>query len=319
MRTYFGSVSSPVRALSLEQLSASRRSDVSWRRRFQCEFEEGRYDRLAVAIDYATPGPLTVLDNVHPSVLEGIATEPVEICRPVHSLVVQPTDAETLGVPAERISENQVRAASQLIDALLALDPAPLNVPRAPKQRVIGTCRHFAVISCALLRYRGFAARVRCGFATYFQPGQGLDHWITEYWHSAERRWVRIDSEILGQAVLPVPEDLHPGAFLTGGEAWAAFRKGQIDASHFGVYGTENWGPGEIRGNAIKDLAALNKVEMLPWDEWGRMDASYKRETGTDYDELLDTVSTVCAADDFAALANLYARDELRVPSELVC
>ena len=48
-------------------------------------------------------------------------------------------------------------------------------------------------------------------------------------------------------------------------------REGRIDASTFGVYGTENWGPAEIRGNAVKDLAALNKVEMLPWDEWGRV------------------------------------------------
>ena len=67
------------------------------------------------------------------------------------------------------------------------------------------------------------------------------------------------------------PEDLRPGEFLTGGEAWAGFRRGEIDASRFGVYGTKNWGAAEIRGNAVRDLAALNKVENLPWDEWGRM------------------------------------------------
>jgi hypothetical protein len=140
---------------------------------------------------------------------------------------------------------------------------------------VIGTCRHFAVLACALLRYRGIAARARCGFATYFQRGQGVDHWITEYWHDREERWVRVDPEILGQQVLQRPQDLAAGQFLTGGEAWAAFRSGQIDAAWFGVYGTANWGPAEIRGNAVRDLAALNKVETLPWDEWGRMHASY--------------------------------------------
>ncbi|WP_324192492.1 transglutaminase domain-containing protein [Nocardia transvalensis] len=182
----------------------------------------------------------------------------------------------------------------------------------------MGTCRHFAVISCALLRYRGIASRVRCGFATYFQPGQGLDHWITEYWDDTEGRWVRIDSEILGQSVLEHPEDLGAGEFLSGGEAWAAFRDGRIDASTFGVYGTENWGPAEIRGNAIKDLAALNKVETLPWDEWGRMTASYNGETGRDYDELLDTIAAICSHGDTVALTELYARDELCVPAELV-
>jgi transglutaminase-like putative cysteine protease len=57
--------------------------------------------------------------------------------------------------------------------------------------RVVGTCRHFATLACAILRARGVAARARCGFGTYFVEGRGLDHWITEYWHTAEARWVR--------------------------------------------------------------------------------------------------------------------------------
>jgi hypothetical protein len=275
--------------------------------------------RMADAIDYAVPGPLTDLGNISPSALEPIPRDPVAICRPVHSLVSQPDDAKAQGLPAERYAENQVRPAGRLIEKLLALNPAPLDVERDPDQRVIGTCRHFAVLSCALLRYRGIAARVRCGFATYFQPGQGLDHWITEFWRDDDRRWVRIDSEILGRSILPQPEDLEPGEFLTGGEAWTAFRDGRIDAAQFGVYGTGNWGAAEIRGNAIRDLAALNKVEMLPWDDWGRMSASYKGETGADYDELIDMIAAVCASDDSDAVADFYTHDELRVPPELIC
>lgn len=269
-------------------------------------------------IDYASPGPLTDLTDVSPSVLERVGGAPPDICRPVHALVIQPRDAEPLGLADERFAENQVRPAASLIEALLALDPAPLDVARAPDRRVIGTCRHFALLSCALLRYRGVAARVRCGFATYFQPGHGLDHWITEYRHERDGRWVRIDSEILGKDFLATPEDLPAGQFLSGGEAWTAFREGRIDASRFGVYGTGNWGPAEIRGNAVKDLAALNKVEMLPWDEWGRLDASYKGQTGADYDELIDTVATVCAEDDSRAVAELYDLDEFTVPAGLI-
>jgi hypothetical protein len=277
------------------------------------------YDHgMTDAIHYSTPGPLTDIGEVRAPALEVLTDNAEDICRPVHSLMIQPDQAKVLAVPAERFAENQIRPVASLIDALLALDPAPLNVPREPQRRVIGTCRHFAVMSCALLRYRGIAARARCGFATYFQLGHGLDHWITEYWHSGDGRWVRIDSEILGGSILATPEDLAPGEFLTGGEAWSAFRAGRIDAAHFGVHGTENWGPGEIRGNAIRDLAALNKVEMLPWDEWGRMDASYKGKTGPDYDELLDTIAAVSASDDATAVAALYANDELQVPAELV-
>ncbi|MGW4848327.1 transglutaminase domain-containing protein [Nocardia brasiliensis] len=269
-------------------------------------------------LDYATAGPLTHLAGIDPAMLRSVPIEVIEICRLTSALVVQPHDAQALNLPAERFGENQIRPANRLLDALLTLEAAPLDIAREPSRRVIGTCRHFAVISCALLRHRGIPSRVRCGFATYFQPGQGLDHWITEYWDDIRGRWVRIDSEILGQDVLEHPEDLQAGEFLSGGEAWVAFRDGHIDASAFGVYGTENWGPAEIRGNAVKDLAALNKVEMLPWDEWGRMTASYEGQTGPDYDDLLDTIAATCIRDDPAEVIELYARDELRVPVELV-
>jgi len=273
-------------------------------------------DAVTEVIDYAVAGPLTSIDTVPRAALADLPSGPAEICRLVHDLVIQPTDAKGLGLADERFGENQLRPADAIIGALLALDPAPLTTAREPVRRVIGTCRHFAVLSCALLRHRGIAARARCGFATYFQPGQGVDHWITEYRHDG--RWVRIDAEILGGSLVAKPEDLAPGEFLTGGEAWAAFRAGRIDAAQFGVYGTENWGPAEIRGNAVRDLAALNKVETLPWDEWGRMDASYQGKTGPDYDALIDTVAAVCAAGDQAAVAGLYASEDLAVPAALL-
>jgi hypothetical protein len=273
---------------------------------------------VADVIDYAKAGRLTDLDGVSNDLLNPIAPDPVGICAPVHGLVIEPSDAEALGMPADRLAENQLRPAKKLVERLEALDSAPLSVSREPANRVVGTCRHFAVLSCALLRYRGVKARVRCGFATYFQLGKGVDHWIAEYWDDRHRRWVRIDPEILGQPLLARPEDLDPGQFLTGGEAWVAYRRGEIDASAFGVYGTENWGPGEIRGNAVKDLAALNKVEMLPWDEWGRMTEAYRGETGNEYDELLDILAKVCEEDHSAAIAALYLRDEFKVPSALI-
>jgi hypothetical protein len=264
-------------------------------------------------IDYAAPGPLTTISS---HTLAGLPAEPVAICRLVHDLVIQPSDAAKLDIPEHRFASNQLRSADDIISALFAIDPAPLTVPRSPGQRVVGTCRHFAVLSCALLRHRGIEARNRCGFATYFQPGQGLDHWITEY--RRDGRWVRVDTEILGGTLVKHPEDLAAGEFLTGGEAWAAHREGTIDASAFGVYGTENFGPAEIRGNAVRDLAALHKIETLPWDEWGRMGASYRHETGPDYDELIDTIAATCAADDPAALAALYATADLPVPAGLI-
>jgi hypothetical protein len=271
-------------------------------------------------IDYRTPGPLTDLGTIDPAVLAGLPDDAVSICRVVTDLVIQPTDATALGTIApERFEERNIRPAADLIRAILAVDGAPLRDGRSPERRVVGTCRHWAVLSTALLRFRGIPARARCGFATYFHQGKSVDHWITEYHGGDEDRWIRIDSEILGLDVLRHPEDLSVGEFLTGGESWALHRAAFIDSDQFGVWGTDHaWGPAEIRGNAIRDLAALNKVEVLPWDEWGRMGDSYAGRTGADYDELMDLVAAACESDDPEFAAAVYGHGELRVPEELI-
>jgi hypothetical protein len=269
-------------------------------------------------LDYATSGSLTDLTHVSPTFVDSVGTDPVQVCFPVHTLVIQPDEAQALHLPAERLAESEIRPAAALLHRLLMLDPAPVTVAREPDERVVGTCRHFAVLACALLRYRDIASRVRCGFATYFQPGLSLDHWITEYWDPTDARWVRVDAEILAGSVLEHPEDLQPEQFLSGGEAWYAYRNGHVDPSCFGVCGTENFGAAEIRGNAVKDLAALNKVEMLPWDEWGRMTEAYEGKTGSDYDDLLDQLAAVTASDDAEAIAALYDHEHFHVPAGLI-
>jgi len=266
-----------------------------------------------VQIDYVVPGPFTALGAAAGSV---VASDPLEVCAAVHALVLQPTDLVAAGMSAGRLVEKDIRPANELVDVLLGLDPSPLSARREPARRVVGTCRHFAVLSCALLRDNGIPARVRCGFGMYFEAGRGLDHWVTEFWDGG--RWVRIDTEVFESSFPVDPRDLKPGEFLTGGEAWSAYRRGEIDADLFGVPGTENWGPSEIRGNAVRDLAALNNVETLPWDEWGRMTDAYEGNTGEDYDLLLDEVAAVCASDDPAAVAALYQHEDLRVPEELI-
>lgn len=84
------------------------------------------------------------------------------------------------------------------------------------------------------------------------------------------------------------------------------------------MFGTDNWGAAEIRGNAVKDLAALNGIESLPGDEWGRMTEAYDGRSGDDYDELLDELARVCAVDEPDAVADPYGHPDLRVPDDVV-
>lgn len=266
---------------------------------------------------YVQPGKLTELSAQQVAMVRRLDGDPEALCRVIQGLVIQPPHADGAGLSEVRLKERNLRPATALLERVTELDAAPICEPRPPDRRVVGTCRHFAVMSCALLRASGIPARARCGFATYFVPGTHVDHWVTEYWSNDDRRWVRVDSEILGLDLVRRPHDLADGEFLTGGEAWQLCRGGDRDAMTFGVHGTDHaWGPAEIRGNAIRDLAALNKVEMLPWDEWGPMEASYQGETGPEFDELIDDVADVCASEDPTRVQDLY--DTLRVPDEMI-
>jgi hypothetical protein len=75
---------------------------------------------------------------------------------------------------------------------------------------------------------------------------------------------------------------------------------------------------GEIRGNLVKDLAALNKLEMLRWDEWGEMGAGYDDTAGPAYDALLDRCAQSVTDDDPETIVPLATLPELRVPDTLV-
>jgi hypothetical protein len=71
-----------------------------------------------------------------------------------------------------------------------------------------------------------------------------------------------------------------------------------------------------IAGNVIRDLAALNNMEMLPWDVWGAM-IPPDEPLGDDRLALFDRLSTVTRAPDaaFAELRALYEGNQgLRVP-----
>lgn len=44
-------------------------------------------------------------------------------------------------------------------------------------------------------------------------------------------------------------------------------RKGLEDPDKFGIFNMH--GPWFVRGNVLRELAALNEAQVLPWDDWG--------------------------------------------------
>src|ERR1700691_2895361 len=104
------------------------------------------------AIYYSAPGRLTDISEVSVAVLEAIPADPVGICRLVPGLVLHPFEAAELGLDAGRLGGQETRPASAIIGAVLVLHPSALDIAREPVRRLVGACRTFVVLSCALLR-----------------------------------------------------------------------------------------------------------------------------------------------------------------------
>ena len=107
------------------------------------------------------------------------------------------------------------------------------------------------------------------------------------------------------------PPDLPPDQFLSGGDAWRRCQAGTEDGDDFGI--ADMWGKWFIPGNVLRDLASLNKVEMLPWDAWGALDPADDDDHTTD-EALVDELAAVTTSGDHAAIRARYQADDVRAP-----
>ena len=249
---------------------------------------------------FAAPGPLTDL-TAHRPLVDALPTALRDLCGVVQGLVIHPFFAQLYGLApaAVRLDELETRTASAMVDRILALDSRPLGEPRPPERRFVGNCRHFTVLLCALLRARGGAARARCGFGAYFNPARFEDHWVCEVWDEAGEGWRLVDAQLdaVQRDALHVafdPLDVPRAQFVVAGAAWQRCRSGQVDPQRFGI--ADLRGLWFVRGNLVRDLAALAKRELLPWDGWGIMAT---REDGDAAEmALLDYVAELTQAGD---------------------
>ena len=233
------------------------------------------------------------------------------------------SDGTSGPVEGERLHEVDTRYADAMFARLLTLGSPTLSRPRTPEERIVGCCRDFAVLFVTMARHHGHPARVRVGYATYFRAEWYLDHVIAEVWDSAQRHWRLIEPEI-GDQFVPAgeafdPLDVPPERFVTGPRAWLAARAGQIDPERFVVAPdldepyTRGWL--SLRHHLVQDLAALNKAEMLVWDQWGILD----EEDPLRHAEMLDQLARVTSQPNYspAEVARWSRQEGLAVPSKV--
>lgn len=298
---------------------------------------------------YREPGRLTGLDD-HRDALDPLPDNPAAICQVVQGLIAHGSWAKVYGFTPEPGQESYPLRMNDLLAKIRGLDPRPLSIPRLPEDRAVASCREFAVLACAILRAKGIPARARCGFAVYLGcRGTLEDHWIVEYWDGTG--WILHDPQVdpfqlgmlqqwgLNQVVLtdgrrlntgfPDPHSLSPDSdFIVGGKAWRLCRDGLLDPMKCGI--EDAWGLWFVRGQLLRDFAALRKLELVPhlcrepgdwqsWQSWRLLAAADADLTGEDL-ALLDEIAALSAhPDNLEAIADAYRRNPaLQVPEEIL-
>ena len=203
------------------------------------------------------------------------------INRTIQGLLIHSDWLTAYGMDERAFSaeSRQTLPVAKRLAAILGRDARPLDVQRLPDQRAVGTCRDYALLLCSILRSKGIAARVRCGFACYFHD-DWEDHWVCEYWDRSARIWRLSDpqmDELIATRcnVLFDPTDVPRQSFVTAGVAWLDCRSGRSDPNRFGHGETK--GLWFLKVNLIRDHYAVNNQEVSAWDDWRAAPKSRER------------------------------------------
>lgn len=154
--------------------------------------------------------------------------------------------------------------------------------------------------------------------------------WALEAGHDTEKKIQRIKKFN--------PRDLKPDEFITAGHAWKLCRKGEADPGNFGIscpirpeWGIDSlYGLWFVRGQFLRDFAALNKVETVPylvriwkgldWKPW-RLVALKDNELTDSELLLLDDIAelTIDIDANFNEIREVYStNNDLAVPDEII-
>jgi hypothetical protein len=254
------------------------------------------------------PGPYAHLYN-------NLPTDIADLCKVVQGTTIHVFWAQRYGLELtdERRSEVQLRAVPRRLARMIELDDCPLATPRPLDRKLVGNCRDFSLMLVSILRHQGVPARARCGFGAYFMPNHYEDHWVCEYWNADQQRWVLVDAQLdafqCDAMRVPFdPLDVPRDQFIVGGKAWQMCRTGHADPDQFGIF--DMHGLWFIRGDVVRDVASLNKLELLPWDCWGIIETPDDALSPSDL-AFLDHLADLTSADvpDFDAVRALYETD----------
>lgn len=239
-----------------------------------------------------------------------------ELVKTIQGLMLHMHWAGRHGITLSRVrkEEANLRTTQGRLAKLIELSDQPLSQRRLLTKKTVGTCRDFSLFLTSILRHRGIPARARAGFGKYFTKGRYEDHWVCEYWHADENRWVMVDAQLdpLQIETLSIdfdPLDMPHTKFVTGPQAWQLCRTRRADPNRFGIFNMR--GLDFVKGDMIRDFLSLNKVEILPWDNFLLIGKKF-RTMSPNEKALMDRLARISTGDDrdFVLLRAAFAMNQ---------
>ena len=262
---------------------------------------------------YSSPGKYSnYFDNLPRSVKE--------VSEIVHGLIVHQEDTEEFygfKIPSDKKFQPNTRYIEKILEIIINNNDQSLSIERKPRERFIGTCRDFALLTCSILRYKNIPARVRCGFADYFHDDWFSDHWVCEYFDMKNLKWKLVDSE-LGKEEKQKYQinfdtiDIPRNKFLVAGKAWQLTLENKINSDLLGVKEIGVKGFWFIKADVVRDLAALNKIELLAWDYTDYIDDPFKDINKRSKEEitLINNIASITSKDRVELIKVLQIYDD---------
>jgi len=153
-----------------------------------------------------------------------------------------------------RCDDDILLTAPAMMAELFRQDNRGLTNGRKVEDRIIVTCRYVSVLTASILKAKGYAVRLRSGFAPWIRENVACDHWICQYYSENQQRWIDYD----------VDEEVHDDPdkkLIMAAESWLDVRAGKKECDYF-VHGSSTKGLAMLARSLFFDFHALMNDEI---------------------------------------------------------
>ena len=207
-------------------------------------------------------------------------------------------------IPEERWNEmEKYPTAKSILAGLLSYDSRGFVKDRKPQDKLVLGCREYAIILASVLKYCGIPVRVRCGHATYLEPGFHVSHTVCEVWNKKDKRWMLVDPST-GMI------DFNRDKFDFSNEAWLKMQKGEINPNLY-IAPPNTSGLVSIVGKISPDLLSILGTEFTIYQYAPILECTLNNQNklSTEQIEILNKISELMQsldADNLTKLRDIY-------------